>query len=393
MHPKSSALELFRWGYVNIPAVLFNYAKELDLEMDDLGMLAAIFYTFERSKPLYQTGIRVGQILQACSSLSKTKMSRKLSRLQKLELIAVEGQSKNFVDRDIFLEPLMEKLESLIVRDHTEFSRLKQEDKIPAVNDSHEELLQQYRSQIEQLQLELEEEKNNRATLDIDNYKDANFKKVADFISKKTGNLMSVKMAGELKRWLEDMAIPPEFLLCMLELCFERSIYNPRDISRIAKDIKEYSINTVEGLEIYFGKYVDLEKNKALRVNKFDPDIAEFGNFTGIDMAAEARKKVYYKWRYDWGFSHPMIMKAGEVMCQRTKNGGLEYIDSVLNNWLSKEIRQVSEADKEISKFKQKNRAEKPGGAALKNEIRKPLSVEYEIYVPPSSLEELKSKV
>lgn len=395
MHPKSAGLEIFRWGYVNFPAVLFYYSKELDLEIDDLGMLGAVFYSFERSKPLYQSGIRVGQLLQDCPCLTKTKMSRKLSRLQKLEMISIEDNEKNFVDRYVFLEPMIEKLENLIIRDHPQFSNVKKAE--PSVKNENmvmgASLIEEYRQKIEQLELELQEEKGSRINLDILNNKNANFKKVADFISKKTGNLMSVKMAGELNKWLEEMNLTPEILLCMLELCFERSIYNPRDITRIARDIKEYSISTLEGLESYFKNYVDLEKNKALRVNKFDPDIAEFGNFTGIDMAADARKSVYYKWRYDWGFSHPMIMKAGEVMCQRTKNGGLEYIDSVLNNWMSKEIRQVSEADNEIVRFKNRNKSDKIAATVNKNDNRKTPSVEYEIYVPPSSLEELKSKV
>lgn len=394
MHPKSACLEIFRWGYVNFPAVLFYYAKELDLEIDDLGMLSAMFFSLGKSKPLYQAGIKVGQLLQDCPCLTKTKISRKLTRLQKLEIINIEDSHKNLVDRQIFLEPLIEKLENLIIRDHPQFSnRIEAEPAAKSDNlVNNASLLEEYRQKIEQLELELQEEKGNRVNLDIINSKNANFKKVADFISKKTGNLMSVKMAGELKKWLEDMNLTPEILLCMLELCFERSIYNPRDISRIARDIKEYSINTVEGLESYFSNYVDLEKNQALRVNKFDPDIAEFGNYTGIDMTAEARKKVYYKWRYDWGFSHSMIMKAGEVMCQRTKNGGLEYIDSVLNNWMSKEIRQVSEADNEISKFKNRNKTEKFTALAGRNDRKAP-GTEYEIYVPPSSLQELKSKV
>lgn len=95
-------------------------------------------------------------------------------------------------------------------------------------------------------------------------------------------------------------------------------------------------------------------------VNQFDPDVMEFGKFTGIDMNAEARRNMYYKWRYDWGFSHAMIMKAGEIMCQRTKNGGLEYIDSVLHNWMSKEIRLPEDADRELKEYKSRQKSDKP---------------------------------
>jgi len=200
-------------------------------------------------------------------------------------------------------------------------------------------------------------------------------------------------MSNELHKWLDEMGFTTEFLLCMLELCFERNIFNPRDISKIARDLKEYAISTVEGLEMYFKRYVDTEKSTALRLNQFDPDVMEFGNFTGIDMGASARQQVYYKWRYDWGFSHPMIMKAGEIMCQRTRNGGLEYIDSVLNNWMSKEIRRVEDAEKELQAFKQRSKNERKQAAGSQKNTTRSITPEYEIYVPPGSLEEIKTKV
>ena len=84
-------------------------------------------------------------------------------------------------------------------------------------------------------------------------------------------------------------------------------------------------------MEVYFSRFVDRGNNLAQRVQAFDPDLIEFGAFTGIDMGAEARRRIYQKWRYDWGFSHAMIMKAGEIMCQRTKSGGLEYVDEFLS--------------------------------------------------------------
>ena len=79
-------------------------------------------------------------------------------------------------------------------------------------------------------------------------------------------------------------------------------------------------------------------------------------------------------------------------MCQRTRNGGLEYIDSVLNNWMSKEIRQVEDAEKELQAFKQRKNERNQAVGNQKNTTRS-ITSEYEIYVPPGSLEELKTKV
>jgi DNA replication protein DnaD len=282
----------------------------------------------------------------------------------------------------------MEKLETLVNRDHPQLSA---DQKNKSDNLDIEKQLGKYRQLIEQLELELEEEKGKRLVGDNINgisNTNANYKKLADFIASKTGNLMSVKMASELKKWLNELNFQPEFLFCLLEMCFERNISNPRAITKIASDIKEYSINTVEGLELYFNSYTSSDQNKMATISQFDPDIAEFGNFTGIDMSAEARKMVYYKWRYDWRFSHKMIMKAGEVMCQRTRNGGLEYIDSVLKNWMSKEIRLVEDAEKEIEDFKSRSKKDKNAANSNsgKKKSDKQSSGDYEIYIPPAGM-------
>lgn len=393
-----SSLEIFRWGYAHLPGAVFFYAKELELDIEDIGVLSSIFYAFEQAKPLFESGVRAGQVLQCCSCLTTNKLSRRLNRLQSMGLLVlVEGSSKLFADRIIYLDPLMEKLDQLIMRDHPNFvgqvrSSAAQEEEI-------EQQMKEYQETIEQLQLQLDEQKerqnieSNPLTLSNppSSVSSEQFRRVADFISKKTGNLLSVKMEKELHTWLDDLGFTPEFLLCMLELTFERNINNPREITRIARDLKEYSINTVEGLESYFTNYVETDKSLNAR-NFFDPDVIEFGNFTGIDMNAEARKNIYYKWRYDWGFTHPMIMKAGEIMCQRTKNGGLEYIDSVLNNWMSKEIRSLEEVEKELQDFKARKKANKGHKSTAMNTTQKSHD-EYEIYVPPEVIEELKSKV
>lgn len=390
-----ASLEIFRWGFAHLPGAVFYYAKELDLDMEDVGIVSALFYAYENAKPLFQSGVRAGQVLQACSILNAQKLSRKISRLVKLGLIEIEDvDTKNFTDKIIYLDPLMDKLQQLVIRDHPQIVSTK------TTTHASGDLIEEYQMKIDQLELDLEQARNGRMQLNnnVDTnpvYDNANYKMVADFIAKKSGNLLSVKMENELQKWLDDMDFTPEFLLCMLELTFERKINNPREISKIAKDLKEYAVDTVEGLELYFTNYVDIKPNSTIGLNQFDPDIAEFGKYTGIDMVAEARKKVYYKWRYDWSFPHQMIMKAGEIMCQRTKNGGLEYIDSVLNNWMSKEIRSIPDAEKEITEFKTraKNTA-KPtlisGGdkGAIKRNSR-----DYEMYVPPEVIEELKSKV
>lgn len=388
MQHRTTSLEIFRWGYVHLPGAVFFYADELNLDIEDIGILAAIFYAFENTKPIHQSGVSTGQILHSCSTLTSHKLSRKLQKLTNQEVIEVaEGKTKAFTEKIVRLEPLMVKLEKMVRRDHPEVTP--PPPSASADSNKYDKLLEEYKARIEELEQKLGGEKP-RKPAEYFTAADKNYKRVADFIAKKTGNLLSVKMENELSKWLVEFGFTPEFLLCMLELAFERQITNPRDITKIAKDLKAYSINNLDGLEVYFKNYVDHEKN--ITRSQFDPDAAEFGKFTGLDMSAEARRKVYNKWRYDWGFSHQMIMKAGELMCQRTKNGGMEYIDSVLNNWMTKEIRSLTDVDKEIAAFKKRAKSGKAITPVVKNTNGK-LNTEYEFYVPPEVLADLKSKV
>ena len=388
MQHRTTSLELFRWGYVHLPSAVFFYADELNLDIEDIGILAAIFHAFENTKPVHRSGVSTGQILHSCSTLTTQKLSRKLQKLSKQEIIElIEGKTKSFTEKIVRLEPLMIKLQQMVGRDHPEITPVPQSTQVDSKPDR---LLEEYKARIEELEQKLGDGRTHIASNHF-TPADMNYKRVADFIAKKTGNLLSVKMETELSKWLIEFGFTPEFLLCMLELAFERKITNPRDITKIAKDLRDYSINNLDGLEVYFKNYVDHEKN--ITRNQFDPDAAEFGNFTGLDMSAEARRKVYNKWRYDWGFSHQLIMKAGELMCQRTKNGGMEYIDSVLNNWMTKEIRTLNDVEKEIAAFKNRAKTGKPINSMAKNANGKLNAAEYEFYVPPEVLADLKSKV
>lgn len=388
MQYSPTSIEVLRWGFSHLPGAVFFYAKELELDMEDIGILAAIFYAYEQAKPLFQSGVRAGQILSNCSILTSNKLRHRLQRLTQRGVIEVnEGRTKNFAEKIVRLEPLMIKLEQLVMRDHPDITSWTGPS--PS-SDESEKQTAAYIARIKDLEEKLSEQQQRSAN---DNFvtSDLNYKRVADFIAKKTGNLLSVKMENELKKWLTEFGFEPEFLLCMLELCFERKITNPREITVIVKDLKKYAVNSVDGLDDYFREYVDSQQG--MPSSNFDPEAVEFGKFTGLDMSAEARRQVYNKWRYDWGFSHQMLMKAGELMCKRTNNGSLEYIDSILKDWMSKEIRSLSDVEKEVASFKNRSKSGKTSGKSSSYGAKKINKADYEFYVPPEVLAELKSKV
>src|SRR5690554_6509611 len=101
MHNLSASVEILRWGHAHVPAVLFCYGRELDITIEHIGVFAAIFYTYENSKPLYQTGVSVGQILQLCPLISKQRLSRSLNRLERLSLLSLQGDRGGFTDKKV----------------------------------------------------------------------------------------------------------------------------------------------------------------------------------------------------------------------------------------------------------------------------------------------------
>ncbi|MGE5415570.1 MAG: DnaD domain protein [Acidobacteriota bacterium] len=372
-------LELFRWGFVQTPAILYCYATELDLDMEDLGLFGAVFYAFaSRSKPLYRTGVEIGQIMQVCPIITKQRLARKITKWEKAGLVAIEGSNQvEFSSRKMYIEPLYVRLREIIVRDHPEFKPSAQN------NEYYDSLFADYDKRIEQMQIVLQDEKANKRVKEFKPVKGQDVKKVSDFISKKTGNLTSGTLEKEVRKWLEEYRFKLEFILCMLELCFERKITHPRELAKIAKGLKECSINNLEGMENYLKNFVD--GSNWPKISGFDPEVINFGNFTGIDMNAEARKKVYYKWRYDWGFTGDIIKKAGEIMCSRTRSGGLEYIDSVLNDWKERGLRNLPDVEREMDELKKSKKEDKRA-----NVIKKSLAVadeEREIYIPPTLLD------
>jgi len=365
-------LEVLRWGMAHIPAVLYTYSAELDLDIEDIGMLGMVLFAHQKTKPLSSPGVELAQVMRVCPAVSKNRLARRLGKWEKAGLIKIEDQGMEFAARRVCLDPLYNRLRDIILRDHP----LSQNTYLNTDNSSK---AQEKRIEELELALQREQRRNGSSISEVPGVNNRDFRMVADFISQKTGNLISIKMGNELRKWMTEFCFKPEFILCFLELCFERRINNPHEITKIAAGLKECSICNLEAMETYFHTFVD---DKPSGIYEFDPEVVEFGRLTGLDMKAEARKKVYYKWRYDWGFSNEMVSRAGEIMCNRTKNGGIDYVDGILSNWKNNNVRSLADAEKETAEHKSRRKAEKQFAKG-----KKPIEEEErEIYLPPGMI-------
>ncbi|MFZ2537321.1 MAG: DnaD domain protein [Oscillospiraceae bacterium] len=122
-------------------------------------------------------------------------------------------------------------------------------------------------------------------------------------------------------------------------------------------------------------------------------EISEFASYTGTEMTGKASRDTYIKWRYDWGFSHEMIMLAGQLMTQLAKAPNLSYVDRILSDWMNRHIRSVPEATQAIESYRSRNH-DNTSSLPITKKSRKTnmcetTGREYEYYVPPDVQEEL----
>ena len=81
--------ELLRGGSAFIPGLLFQYAGELTLDIEDLGFLSILFYCLSNSRPLAHQGIMIGQVQKIIPGCSNARINKRLNRLETLGLISV----------------------------------------------------------------------------------------------------------------------------------------------------------------------------------------------------------------------------------------------------------------------------------------------------------------
>ncbi len=378
--------ELLRGGSAFIPGLLFQYAGELTLDIEDLGFLSILFYCLSNSRPLAHQGIMIGQVQKIIPGCSNARINKRLNRLETLGLISVtEDSSRRFINKCVYLEPLFAQLNRLIRRDHSHLDEALTKSRELL---EREEELRFCREEISRLENALRQAQPSGGTTPGSRPDHPHFAEIAEFIAGRTGNLLSSRMTEELQKWLDEYHMDPQLLLCLLELCFERKISSPQNITRLVKDTREHGIDSLEGLERYFQTFVDGQQILSPVHYGYDTELIELTRFLNIDMKAEARRQIYYKWRNEWGFSHEMIMKAGELMASRTTQGGLEYMDRILARWRDEGISTVQDVEQELLSYRQAQ--SKPAAAKARRTPAAAAAASSDIYIPRDELESLK---
>ena len=390
--------ELLRGGSAFIPGLLFQYAHELELEMEDFGLLSALFYCLACSHPLNHQGVPISELQKLFPNCSNSRLSRRLNHLVQIGILAIdEDGSTRFSSKCIHPEPLFHRLTQIFLQN----SNLPENDtlKSPELLQKEQEI-QKQQAEISRLQCELEQARQITGVASPSYTSisgNPHFVTISNFIAEHTNTILSSLMQMEISKWLDEYGMENQLLLCLLEMCFERKITAPQEITRLVRETREYNITSVEGLENYFQTFVDKKQILSPANYGYDADMMELARFLDMDMKAEARRQLYYKWRNDWGFSQEMILKAGELMSTRTRQGGLAYMDQILSRWKQQQIFTLADVEKELELHRQSRQkhTSSPKNPPVNNgslfpNYTAPNADSMEIYIPKDVLEELK---
>lgn len=386
--------ELLSSGSTFIPGTLFKYSTQLNLDIEDLGLLSILFYYLSNNHDL--SNISIEKIRHIIPDYSLSRLKKRIQHLIDLELVSItDNKTEKYINQIISVDPLFEKLEQLIIKEHPQIDPIKfksqklqtcEKELLSAKNEII--LLNQQLKQFQELTRDFHAVEQNKTSLpDYSGYKE-----VEKYITNYTGTLLSSGMAQELKKWITDFKVDSKFLIAILELCFANNIQAPRTITKYIEDITEHNFHTLEQLEEYFKRFVESENTSASLTYSFDMELLELARYLNIDMKAEARRMLYYKWRNEWGFTHEIIMKAGEIMSTRVNQGGLEYMDRILSNWKQAGINSIEAVLKSQQEFQ--NTGSKSSNA---NYYSKPPTVNHtgrnkpdtpnngsKLYIPPN---------
>lgn len=191
-----------------------------------------------------------------------------------------------------------------------------------------------------------------------------NYNKIIKWLDQVRGTLsITLKEKHVLQEFNLQYGWSTDFILIFLQLCFERGENTLQKYQPIAKRVYTNGVQTVDEL-VAFMNDLDWIQYKVSEVKKC---VGQYGGVT------RPQREMYLKWHRLWKFSHEVIMRAAEETV-RTNNPSFKYIDGILADWHSKEVKDVQDAERALQQHDRNTKGEKRKKIANKESDKKRIS-------------------
>ncbi len=149
----------------------------------------------------------------------------------------------------------------------------------------------------------------------------------------------------EILYWLhEELSLPSEVILMVIEYCISINKSNMKYAQRVAITWKENGIDTIEKATAY----IDSENEKK---SLFYNIRKTFGTLNRPLTDLEAQYLT--KWHNEWNMSEAMILLAYNYCIMQTNKLSYQYMDTIIKNWFDSKIMTVEDAKAQNESYKE----------------------------------------
>ena len=160
------------------------------------------------------------------------------------------------------------------------------------------------------------------------------------------GKTISEKDMETIYWFYQDLKMPIEVILLLLEYCVSKGKNKMSYIEKVAVSWNEMGLNTSENV----AAYLKSEEQKT----GFLYSIRKFMGISDRSLS-QIEEKYLTKWHEDLSMSEEMIALAYEYCIIQTAKLSFPYIDKIITRWAREGIKTVAEAEDDNRKFKSRS--------------------------------------
>ncbi len=164
--------------------------------------------------------------------------------------------------------------------------------------------------------------------------------------------------------WQNEFGFSSELILILMEYCISKGKSDPRYIEKVALSWHDLKITNVEQAQNLIKKTEDKWGN-----------IRKILSYLGINNTdiMKPQQEMIEKWLLTYNYSVEIIQKACDICFERLNRADFKYIDGILNNWNSNNLRTLDDIAAKDKKQVNSNKYNKVQGTSSYIKEKPPL--------------------
>ena len=164
--------------------------------------------------------------------------------------------------------------------------------------------------------------------------------------------------------WQNEFGFSSELILILMEYCISKGKSDPRYIEKVALSWHDLKITNIEQAQNLIKKTEDKWGN-----------IRKILSYLGINNTdiMKPQQEMIEKWLLTYNYSIEIIQKACDICFERLNRADFKYIDGILNNWNSNNLRTLEDIAAKDKKQVNSNKYNKAQGTSSYIKEKPPL--------------------